>query len=320
MLRGTIMKTTTWMKAGVAAVAMGWSCLAFAGGEGWISDFDAAKKQAADAKEDLLVDFTGSDWCGWCIKLNEEVFSHDEFKTGVKDKFVLVEIDFPKDKSKLSEETQKQNAELGKKYGIQGYPTILLCDATGKPYAATGYQKGGAEAYVTHLNELREKKAARDKAFASADKAEGVEKAKDLVAALKAMDLTDAMVANFYGGVLEQIKAADPKDETGFTKAAEAKAKVAAFESQLRGFAEKEDFDGALALVDSTLAEGGFDPEATQQMLLTKASILAQQGKFDEAIKAVDEGKAAAPESRMSPAIAGFRKQLEAAKEKPAEE
>ena len=75
---------------------------ALAGGEGWTHDFEAAKKQAADENKDLLIDFIGSDWCGWCIKLNEEVFSHDEFKTGVKDKYVLVELDYPKDTSKLS--------------------------------------------------------------------------------------------------------------------------------------------------------------------------------------------------------------------------
>ncbi len=311
-----IMRTMSWMKVGVAVAAMGWSGLAFAGGEGWISDFSAAKTQATEANEDLLVDFTGSDWCGWCIKLNEEVFSHDAFKAGVKDKFVLVEVDFPNDKSKLSEATQKQNAELGEKYGVQGYPTILLCDASGKPYASTGYQKGGAEAYVKHLDELREKKTERDKAFAAAEKAEGVEKAKNLVAALTAMDLTDEMVANFYGDVAEQIKAADPEDATGFTKAAESKAKVAAFESKLQEFAKNEDMDGALAFVESTLKEGGFGPDETQEMILTKASILARQGKFDDALKAVDEGKAAAPESKMIPAIDGFRKKLEEAKEK----
>ena len=116
---------------------------ASAGGEGWSHDFEAAKKQAAEQKKDLLVDFTGSDWCGWCIKLNEEVFSHDPFKTGVADKFVLVEIDFPRDKSKLSDETQKQNAMLQKQFSIQGFPTILLMDAAGLPYAQTGYQAGG---------------------------------------------------------------------------------------------------------------------------------------------------------------------------------
>ena len=208
---------------------------AFAGGEGWSSDFAAAKKLAAESKKDLLIDFTGSDWCGWCIKLNDEVFKHEPFKAGVKDSFVLVEIDFPKDKSKLSEETQKQNEELGEKYAVQGYPTILLCDAEGRPYAATGYQKGGPEKYVEHLNELRGNKAKRDEAFAAAGKAEGLEKAKALVAALDAMKLEDAMVANFYGDIAEQIKAADPKDETGFGKKAAAKKRLTDFQNALAG-------------------------------------------------------------------------------------
>ena len=106
------MKMNVMLKSCAAVVALGWSGFAFAGGEGWSSDFAASMKLAADSKEDLLVDFTGSDWCGWCIKLNKEVFSLEPFKAGVKDKFVLVEVDFPKDESKLSEETRKQNEEL----------------------------------------------------------------------------------------------------------------------------------------------------------------------------------------------------------------
>ena len=81
----------------------------FAGGEGWLIDFEAAKKKAAAEKKDLLVDFTGSDWCGYCIKLSEEVFAHDAFKKGVADSCLLVEIDFPNDKTKLTDETQVQN-------------------------------------------------------------------------------------------------------------------------------------------------------------------------------------------------------------------
>lgn len=55
------------------AVLMALHSTVFAGGEGWVSDFAAAKKEAAESKKDLLVDFTGSDWCGWCIKLVDEV-------------------------------------------------------------------------------------------------------------------------------------------------------------------------------------------------------------------------------------------------------
>lgn len=112
----------------------------------------------------------------------------------MKDSFVLVELDFPKNKSKLSEETQKQNNELRVKYGVKGYPTILLCDAEERPYAKTGYQKGGPENYVEHLNKLRERKTTRDEAFAAAKKATGVEKAKALISELEALGLSDEMV------------------------------------------------------------------------------------------------------------------------------
>lgn len=298
--------------AGAAILALHGAVLA--GGEGWSQDYEASKKQAADSGKDLLIDFTGSDWCGWCIKLNDEVFKHEPFKAGVKDSFVLVELDYPRDKSKLSEATQKQNAELGEKYAVAGYPTILLCDAGGRPYAATGYQAGGPEKYVAHLNELRGNKAKRDEAFASAAKAEGVAKAKALVAALDAMELEDAMIANFYGDIASQITAADPKDETGFAKKSALKKRLADFQEKLQAIGRKRDHDAALALVDETLKEGGFDKETTQQMMMTRAVIFVQQKKFDEALKAADEAKAYAPDSEMAGQIDGFRKQIESMK------
>ncbi|MEO8616362.1 MAG: thioredoxin fold domain-containing protein [Luteolibacter sp.] len=306
----------TYLKIGAVLVALQCAGVAFAGGEGWSADFAAAKKEAAASKKDLLMDFTGSDWCGWCIKLKDEVFSKEPFMAGVKDKFVLVEVDFPKDKSKLSEATIKQNDELGKKYQIQGYPTILLCDADGKPFAATGYEKGGPEAYVKHLDELRAKKAARDESLKSAVKATGLDKAKALVAALKAMELEDTLLASFYSKEIEDIKAADPNDETGFAKAAAAKGRIAKFQEELSEIAQKQDFDGALALVDKTLKEGGFSPDETQQLMATRAMIYVQQKKFDEAIKSVDEAKAFAPDSKIAASLDGFKQHLLDSKKK----
>ncbi len=290
----------------------------FAGGEGWTSDFEAAKKQAAEQKKDLLIDFTGSDWCGWCIKLNDEVFKHDAFKSGVKDTFTLVELDFPKDKSKLSEEIQKQNKELSKKYAVRGFPTILLTDADGRPYAATGYQEGGPEKYVAHLNELRSNKTKRDEAFATAEKAQGIEKAKALIAALEVMALDDEIVANFYGDVADQITAADPKDETGFAGKTSAKKRFADFQGQLQVFGQKQDHEGALGLVEKTIKEGGLGKDETQQVMLIRAAIFAEQKKFDEALKAADEAKALHPEGEMAGFIDNFRKKVEAAKSAPA--
>lgn len=305
----------TFIKLCAAMLALHTSGHVFAGGEGWLTDIDAAKKTAAESKKDLLIDFTGSDWCGWCIKLNDEVFKHDAFKAGVKDSFVLVEIDFPREKGKLSEDARKRNTELGEKYAVQGYPTILLCDAEGKPFAATGYEKGGPEKYVDHLNELRKNKSKRDEAFAKAAKASGVEKAKVLIAALDAMKLDENVVANFYGDITEQIRAADPKDQTGFAKKAETGKRLEAFKKSLQEFDAKRDHEGALALVDKTLKEGGFDAEVTTQIMMTRAAIFASTGKFDEALKAVDEAKAFAPNSKMVPMIEQFRKRIAQGKE-----
>ncbi len=310
------MKATHLLAAAFAA-SVGFTS-AFAGGEGWSHDFEAAKKQAAEEKKDLLMDFTGSDWCGWCIKLNDEVFKHEPFKEGVKDKFVLVELDYPQDKSKLSEETIQQNEKLQEKYSIQGFPTILLCDAEGRPYARTGYQPGGAEKYVAHLNELRGNKEARDKAFAEAEKAEGAAEAKALVAALKAMELEDALVAEFYPSVIDKIKAADPGDETGFVKEIEEKKKFAKWESELQGHAMKGDMDAALAFVEKSVAD--FTGESKQKVLATKAGILAEMEKFDDSLKALEEAKAAAPESELAPHLDGFKERIEEAKSEAGKE
>lgn len=300
-----------------ALVVMNFSAVAvFAGGEGWASDFAAAKKEAAESKKDLLMDFTGSDWCSWCIKLNDEVFKKDEFKAGVKDKFVLVEVDFPKDEKKLSDETKAQNKALGEKYGIQGYPTIVLADAEGKPFATTGYQPGGPVKYLENLDKLRAKKDARDAAMKSAASATGVEKAKALVAALNEMGLEDATVSSFYGDVVEQIKAADPTDETGFGKSAEAKARVTKFQQDLNGLAQKGDFEGALTLVNDTLKTGGFDKEETQNLTMVRAMIFAQLKRYDEAIKGVDEAKAVDPDSEMAASLDGVKVRIEAEKKK----
>ena len=176
----------------------------------WSNDFDAALKEAKASSKTVLIDFTGSDWCAWCIKLRKEVFDQPEFEAAAKEKFVLVELDYPKDKTRVTEAVAKQNEALLKRYPIKGYPTILLCDGDGKPFAATAYQEGGPAKYLPHLDELLAKRAARDKAFTEAGAKEGVEKAKLLIAALEGLKLDPPMVASNYAEIAEEIKKADP--------------------------------------------------------------------------------------------------------------
>jgi thioredoxin-related protein len=305
--RITTMKNTLIHCAAIAAL----TGFALAGGESWTSDFAAAKKQATESKHDLLIDFTGSDWCGWCIKLKDEVFNHDAFKDGVKDRFVLVEIDFPRDKSKLSEEIQSQNKELGEAFAVQGYPTIVLADAEGRPYAYTGYQPGGPEKYLEHLGELQSRKAARDEALEAAGKLDGAEQANALIAALDALQLDEAVIASRYPDLVERIKSADPDDSTGFAGKLAKQKRFADFQGKLQELAEKGEMDGAMALVNKMIDDGGLESEETLQLMMTRVLIHAEQGKLDEAIKALDAAKAFAPESPLMPEIEKFRKQLE---------
>lgn len=121
--------------------------------EAWHTDFDQALKTAGESGKDLLVDFSGSDWCGWCKKLDKEVFSHEEFLNKVQENYLLVLLDFPRNKTVPNAE---RNQELSNRFKVKGFPTVLLLDPTGRPYARTGYQEGGPEAYLSHLAGLKE--------------------------------------------------------------------------------------------------------------------------------------------------------------------
>jgi thioredoxin-related protein len=107
---------------------------AFAGKSGWDDDYSKALAEAAKDKKMVLLDFTGSDWCGYCIKLDDQVFSKPPFKQLAREHLVLVKLDFPRGK-RLPKKTQEQNAELKTKFGIRGYPTVVLVDAEGKEQA-----------------------------------------------------------------------------------------------------------------------------------------------------------------------------------------
>jgi hypothetical protein len=181
--------------------------------EGWLTDFEKAKEQAATEKKALLMDFTGSDWCTWCIRLRKEVFDTEVFKASAPKSFVLLELDYPQDQSKVTDAVRKQNEGLQAKYAIRGYPTILLADATGRPFAKTGYEKGGPEVYVKQLEELRTKLGKRDAAFTKAQGLGGMEKAKALKEGLDVVP--EEMVAAHYKSTLDEIRALDTADSLG---------------------------------------------------------------------------------------------------------
>lgn len=307
------MKKTTRLASLVLALT---ATFATAGGEGWMTDFAAAKKKAAAEKKDLLVDFTGSDWCGWCIKLNKEVFQHDAFKKGVAEKFVLVELDYPRDKSGQSEEVQKQNAELQKVYSVRGFPTILMMDAQGRPFAKTGYQAGGPEKYVTHLDELQAKRVTRDEGLAAADKLEGIAKAEALVKVLKTLP---EQHLSHYSDITDQVAKLDPEDKSGFVADQKFKQTLSEFKAKITGDM-RTDIDSVPASVDAFISEHKLTGEHKQELLGIKMAPLMRSQKFEEAEKVLDAIIAEGADTRAGQFAKQFKPRLEQMKQKAAGE
>ena len=123
---------------------------------GWEDNYEKGLQQAKTEKKIALVDFTGSDWCTWCMKLDKEVFSKAEFKDYAKQNLVLVEVDFPNAKPQ-SKKVKEQNQKLQKEHSVRGYPTIVVLNADGKKVGELGYMEGGPKNFLAKLDELKSK-------------------------------------------------------------------------------------------------------------------------------------------------------------------
>jgi len=121
---------------------------------GWITSYEEGQQEAKANNKLVLLDFTGSDWCGWCILLDREVFSKPEFKEYASKNLVLVEVDFPKMKP-ISETIRRQNIRLAQQYQVQGFPTIVVLNGDGQVLGAFGYMKGGPDVVIEALEKMR---------------------------------------------------------------------------------------------------------------------------------------------------------------------
>jgi thioredoxin-related protein len=275
----------------------------------WVTDFNAALDQAERDGRDLLIDFTGSDWCMWCMKLKEEVFSQPAFRAEAPKQFVLVMLDFPRSKP-----VSAANEMLQQEFMVQGFPTIVLADSKGRAYARTGYRGVGAEKYLAHLGELRKSKAERDELFAKAAQAKGAEKARLLDQALMRLENDGALVG--YGEEVQQIVAADADNKAGLKKKYESRARIEQIEKTLMG---ARDFKAAVEKVDAFLKEMDPAPESRQYALYLKGAAQATQGQREEALATLQAAVEAAPLTEAAQEIAKVVERVKAAGQPPQE-
>jgi thioredoxin-related protein len=131
----------------------------FSNAQNWKTNFEAAKTEAKVQNKRILLVFSGSDWCGPCIKLDKNVWQSDEFKSFSDKNYVLYRADFPKKKAnQLSDEIRQQNLVLAEKYNQDGnYPFVLLLNSDGKVLGVLGYLNLEASEYIDRLKDLDNK-------------------------------------------------------------------------------------------------------------------------------------------------------------------
>lgn len=136
----------------VLALAAGLWLAAPQVGLSWMTDLHVAQNRAYAENRLVLINFTGSDWCGWCIKLKSEVFARPEFTAFAERHLMLVEADFPR-RAPISAQQRSVNKALAAKYGVDGYPTVILLNSKGDQIARMGYMEGGPAGFIKAIRQ-----------------------------------------------------------------------------------------------------------------------------------------------------------------------
>lgn len=287
----------------------------------WLRDFAKAKEQAKAEKKDILMEFTGSDWCPPCISLHKNVLSKEEWAKRTPEHFILLKLDSPRDKTKVTEAEQKQYRELSTRYGVRGVPTIILADHEGKPYAVkVGYGGTEAKAYIDSLVEKVAVRKERDEAFELAKTTKGIDKAKWLA---KGLDGIDAELAiKEYRDEVEVIIKEDVDNQAGLKdkyanllKLEDIKKQLTAIQGKARG-GKTED---AVKEIEELVSKEKLSGIPLQETLFVKAQILYGSDK-PAAKKALEAAVEAAPKTDRAESIRSVLSRVFKDEEKPKEE
>jgi len=150
LMKTSVLRSPVWI---VAILLLG--CLRAGAQAPWLSDYNAALAQARTSHKPVLLDFTGSDWCPWCIKMDKEVLDTPQFKEYADKNLVLMLVDFPQSKQ-LPQKVQDQNTDLQKKYAVEGFPTYILVGKDGSVLGQQeGYLDGGPTAFIAKLESMK---------------------------------------------------------------------------------------------------------------------------------------------------------------------
>lgn len=244
--------------------------------ENWTEDIDAAIETANKTNRDLLLLYTGSDWCPPCQKLESEVLARKEFLNEITEKYVLVKFDFPRN-SPQDETIAEQNKVWAEKFGVDQFPTVILADKNAKPFAIAGYEAGGFENYLGMLEESRRLRITRDEKLKLAEGKQGLEKAQLLDEAIS--EIREEIIELYYPEIVAEIIELDKEDELGLrtkwnsTQEAEMR-KVIMTDIMMVSRLEKP--AGAIAFIDEVLEQIEFPAKDRLEILQIKLNLVKQ--------------------------------------------
>jgi len=263
----------------------------------WETKFEDAKTKAKADHKLLLVDFTGSDWCGWCIKLKQEVFDQEAFKKEAPQKFVLVELDFPRMKQ-LPDDLKAQNDQLAQRFDVSGFPTILLLDADGQLIARTGYRPGGPEEYLKHLAEFVTAQETIVQMRAQLAAVQGLDRAKLLDQLIEAY----AKLENEHPDIKawsDEIVSLDGDNKAGL----KIKYQFRQLLAEADGLKQERKFDEARAAYDKALALPGVSGQQKQDAYFNQGECYFYAKDFVAVVRCLKQAAEAAPDSDKVAAI-----------------
>ncbi len=254
----------------VAAVAM-LVMPAFAGE--WMTDLEAAKAKAEAEGKAVLVDFTGSDWCGWCIRLKKDVFDKPAFSEYARDKFVLMEVDVPNN-PKFDRELLQRNRELCEQFKVQGFPTIMVMTPDGEVVGGFVGGKAGFEEARVPLDAAL----ANAAALKAAEALEGEAKVKALLAVYQQLPEELRETSTLRGRIAEL----DTANVTGIRDEIKAQEQMEDVVSRLR--AAGRDGKALLAIVEGALQHAY--PQNRAALLEIKMGVQLMNAQTEEDVLA----------------------------------
>lgn len=296
----------------------------------WYTNYNDAVKAAKASSKPLALLFTGSDWCTWCIKLEQEALMTREFADTVKDRFVFVKLDFPMNSSVPAAVTA-QNKQLQQQFGIPGFPTIVILDPDLKKIGTIGYEPGGGKKYGMRMLEILDKNGAYQQKLGALEKLSGTElkslylHADELRHAQDADEITLAGIgsdqAHFF--LLERYRLLSERGDNNGEEAAAIKQRLLAddpnnikltwyqvavidFEARSRELNPNHPAEFAIAsLVDYINKFGEQDKDNVWQLQMIIAQVFMDQDKYQEALQyAQSSYKVAPPTAQLEIAAA----------------